>query len=766
MIQSSSRWKLTTLATIAATTALFSAEPDPAQSVKRELDPNGLFYTYIDFESGWAKVAQDINLTLKDTALAKKDFVALANATGLSQIRALGLSSTAWKGGYENRFFLYMPSGQKGLLAIFPGEPATFDGARYAPADADFFAELRLDLPAVVSAAMQIALSVADSKELTTMALDTLKKDPSGYGSLLNFKGRVIAIARLHTPENSEQVKAEPSTIPPADIFLRTEGGGAVVLKTLAQKNGWKREEHGKIISFTNTSDGVETIITVEGETVTAGFPRTFVEECLARKEGLAQNATFQQALTETADKGHGVIHITPRIISELRKFAGNGLASVPNTGFGESKLSRMILDQALDSLPAPTCPVTSVIVARADGLLIREHSTHSLKAALPAISLITPDFLGQILRLSAQTYAATDADERASEIIIKKIRPDLEHANARAVRYFADHEDASTITLSALREAMPEEKLPDFNEVITDDIEFSRQSDQIEFVLKSGRKITHVYPLTPVQRTTIENNLKTMDEASLAYLLGNDRRNEADLPSLIECGYLAKVESLLGENYSQISLTFDSSTLTATTTGGQEVTYTRDPLAVLQARHRQAEIQIIIEQNLAKIDASAQKYFAKNPTEPSVSFKDLVDKEFITGITPVAGEDYSNDLDSITKNQEKLSIASSRAGAVSWARPHSAATLTAITKSLTEIEQKAAQYFAKNPKSEVVISGELLPPPVVKELKEGEPESDKTTAQELPDLSTLVIRRDYKNISITLESDQVIEVRRTKPKK
>ena len=186
------------LAVSSSVSVVSAADSSSAQTVKRELDPNAQLFTYMDFEDGWGKVTKDINAALKDTPLGNKDFVVLADALGLSQIKAFGMSSTSLKDGYDNRFFLHTPGGRTGLLAIFPGKPAAFEGARFAPADADLFADARLDAPAVVSAITQIATGVSDNREAATLALAMFMADPSGYGSLLNFKGRVVAIARLH----------------------------------------------------------------------------------------------------------------------------------------------------------------------------------------------------------------------------------------------------------------------------------------------------------------------------------------------------------------------------------------------------------------------------------------------------------------------------------------------------------------------------------------------------------------------------------------
>jgi hypothetical protein len=756
-------WTLATLTALTASSSLLGVEPGSAQAVKRELDPNGQLFSYVDVEDGWAKVAADIAVILKDTPMGTKDLVAISDASGLSQIRAFGLSSTSLKNGYDNRFFLHTPGGRKGLLAIFPGKPASFDGARYAPVDTDLFADVRLDVPAVVAAITQIAVAVSDNRDVATLALDMLKKDPTGFGGLLNFKGRVVAAVRLHSHEKIEKLKAGSSANIPMDIFLRAETGGAVALNALGKLDSWKREDRGNRIYFTSTTEGGDAVIIIEGETVTAGMPRAFVEECLVRKDGLAQNTTFTQALADTAQMGHAVFYATPRVYSELRGYTN--LATLPGllgTDFASAARDQFVR-QLIAAIPAPTKPVISVIVARPDGLLVRERSVQSLKAAFPVMALLTPDFLGQILRMSAQAYAAKDAEERAGEITHQKISADLDRAGIAANRYFAAHAEEQTVKLSALREALPEEKLPDFKDTVETDIEFARQSDKVDFELKGGRSLTHVFKLTPDQRTKIESNLQKLAVASVEYLVAGHSSASSD--SLVENGFMTKLEPVVGEDYSQITLELDTATLTVTTPGGQEISFNREPNLVMQTRHHLAELQIAIEHNLAKIDAVAQRFLVDNPNESEVGVEQLTSKELLPDIKSLAGEDYAQTLTSISKNQPKLEISSPRAGTVIWLRPLDAALQANLTKRLIKIEHAAVQYFAKNPQAEVVISGELVPAP--EETKsEGAVESSEDTDQKLPDLTTLVIRRDYKNIKLTLENGHVIEVPRSKGKK
>lgn len=749
------------LTTLLSASALFAAPADPAQVVKRELNADGQLFTYIDFEGGWRKVAQDVQAAFKDTAVGKKDLVTLADASGLSQIRALGLSSTSLKDGYDNRLFVYTPGGRKGLLAIFPGEPAAFDGARLVPADADFFMELKLDVPAVMDAITQIAASVTDSREMAQMAIDAMRKDPKGYGTLLDFKGKVVAAFRLHSPDAVHRAKMEFSMQPPMDLFLQSAGGGTIVKAELAASEDWKREEQGKRIHFTKTNNEVEILVVVEGESVTAGFPRAFVEECLARKEGLAQSSAFKQALADTAVKGHGIVYVTPRAVHELRNLL-NGISAFTMNPWIKGRTKYDMMRQLLASIPTPTKPVASVMVARPDGLLLRERSTQSLKASLPGVALLTPDFLGQFLRAAAETYVASTAVEREGEAIHKKISGDLDAVRAAAQKYFDAHSEEGEISFSTLREKMVEEKLPALAEV-QGDITFSRLSDQISFDLKNGHSITHVFPLATEQRKAIENTLKQLAEASAEYLLAGN--SYVSVSRLVEAGYMAKPEIFVGEDYDSVSCELEVATLTVKTPGGQEISYERNPGFLIQARRCQAERQIAIEKNLARIHAAARKFLEENTDASSVSFEQLAEKGLVADIQPIAGENYGSEFYNLTKEDAKLSINAPRAGTVVWVRPLDEVVRAELTARLAEIERAAAQYFAKNPKAEVVVSGELIPPPPSKVAKPAEPQDSEGIEPKQPDLSVLVIRRDYTSIKLALENDQLIEVSRTKAK-
>lgn len=747
------------LASTLAATAIFAAPVDPAPTVKRELAAEGQLYTYIDLEGGWKQLAQELQTALAGTEVGKKDFVAVAEATGLASIRALGLSSTATKDGYDNRFFIHTPGGRKGLLAIFPGEPVAFDGAQMAPADTDFFLEMQLDVPAATGAVTQIIRTVSDSKEEADLAIAMLGGETFAYGKLLDFRGRVVTAIRLHSAEAMERARQELSSQIPMDLFYHSTGGGSFARELLSLSRDWQREDQGARIRFTKTSgDGTEILVLVDGEQIAAGFPRAFVEECLARKIGLAQAPAFKQTLAGTAPKGQSVFYATPRALTELRNTALT-LAAFTRNPLISTRRQALAFNQLLSAIDIPAKSVASVVVARPDGLLVRSRSPQSFKAALPAVTLLTPDFLGQLFKSMAKVYADSTATQREGEAIRQKISGDLDRVRAVAMKFFAANPEENEIGLAALREKLPEEKIPALAEV-QGDIVFSRASDQIVVDLKNGYSVTHVFPLTDAQRRTIEKNLERLALASAECLLAGN--NYVTVGTLTDSGFLERIDPVMGESYDSVDFALETQVLKVQTPGGQEISYTRASRQLAEARRRNAERRIAIEKNLARIDAAVKKYLEGNADAMSVSFEKLAELGLVSDVQPVVGENYAEQLYSMTRDDPYREINTPRVGQVRLMRPLDAAVRAELTEKLSELERLVARYFAANPEAEVVVSGELLP--VAEQPSEAKREFDDAgrPVQKQPDLTGLVIRRDYTSLRLALENDQFVEVPRS----
>jgi hypothetical protein len=751
-------------------------EPNPLHAVRRELSPDALFYTYIDFEGGWGQVGRELSDTLKNISVFDKplDLPGAFEALGISQIRAIGLSSDAVPGGYDNRFFLYTPAGRAGVFSLFPGKPQPFQAAQFAPADADLVLDLRLDIPALIKTVESVAVKLSGEKEAAGELLRLLNdSQEKGLTDLITYQGRVIVILRMHPQEQIERNAAEFSFKLPFNVFARIETGGKNIARTLAADASFLREEKNGRTYFTRKPAGDENpedfAIILEGDSI--AFASTpFAEECLAKTGALAADPAYTQALASSASEGHLLLYMTPKFFTSVRD-ASKMLFLTSSVLRSRSMQETLITSQLISMLPTPSKPLSSVLVARDDGILIRGRSIESLKASLPAIALLTPDFLGRIATYAAKTWAIDDARRHETERAQKEFTPQLQQVGEAAQKFFAAHPESESVTLTALKAALPEEKLPDFSAVSSADIEIARASDVVTLEHNTLGIIQHTMPLTDAQRATIENNLRALDQIGLELMIA-DESGHIYSSNIIDRGLLDPIPvSIYGEDYS-FSLSLSEPRIAVTTRGNQEVAIVREPKAIARARRAVADRRLLVERNLAKVRAAAREYFKNTPDSYGVSFADL--GALKPELTPLVGENYT-ELN-LSRDSNAISIDHPRFGRVTYTEPPAPELVAALRTRLETLERAASAYFAKNPKAELVVSGEIYedpaPPAGTRAYDQsGSPVVVVSEASDIPqpitpDLSALVIRRDYETLKASLETGYEVSVPRTKPKR
>jgi hypothetical protein len=754
--------------------------PDHAttlQAVRRELSPDALFHTYIDFEGGWGQVGRELTDALKGTSISETtlDLPGAFETLGISQIRALGMSSNAVAGGYDNRFFLYTPSGRAGLFSVFPGTPGPFHAAQFAPADADLVLDVRLDIPALVKMVESLARTFsADAKSADAVIAAFRDKEGNKLPQLLAYQGRVIAIVRMNPQEEIERAQAELSRELPFKFFVLLETGGRLLADTIAKDDGWLREKKNGRTYYTRKPDEsgrTENVsLVVDGDQFIAASS-DLAEECLAKKGGLANSPEYAAALAESASEGHVLLYMTPKFFTSVRDLSK--WLFLANSGMLQrSARESLIASQLISMMPAPTKPLTSVVVARADGLLVRGHSVQSLKASLPAAALITPDFLGRLAVYAARAWAIEDTRTHETERAQKELTPSLQQVGEIAQNYFAANPEAESVTLSALKAAYPKDNLPDFSAVSSTEVEILRASDVVILEHNTLGTIQHTMPLTDTQRAIIEKNLSAIDQAAIESMI-IEGSGYAYAGSLIDNGWIdPKPTSLLGEDYSGLSPTLAEPRLSVTTRGNQEVAITREPKAVAHARRAIAERQLHVQRNLSKAHTAARRYFEVSPEEYAVSFDDLAKKELKPELTPIAGENYS-DLSFAREETGSVSLTHPRIGQVTYKVPPTPERIADLRARLQRLERAASEYFAKNPKAELVVGGEIYEEPAAPADASSHDEAAAVIVRDgssapsvMPDLTALVIHRDYETIKASLETGYEVSVPRTKTKR
>jgi len=190
-------------------------------AVSRQLELGGPLYGYMDVDGDVQKLAGGIQQLLEQVGktqpniapFAKQDYAALAAMLGLTDIKAMGVSSVPdGTGFFRNRMFLYTGGERHGVLAGLGGKPGPFTHVNLAPADAAFYVESELDLPVIYRSIKEVVAKVGG--EPVSMQFEAALKK-AGEGAALSvldliygFKGHSAMVLRLDAGENAAVARA------------------------------------------------------------------------------------------------------------------------------------------------------------------------------------------------------------------------------------------------------------------------------------------------------------------------------------------------------------------------------------------------------------------------------------------------------------------------------------------------------------------------------------------------------------------------------
>jgi hypothetical protein len=378
------------------------------EAVNRQLELGGPVYTYLDIDGDMAILADRMKSMLASlpnapapvAAIFQQDFARLFTTLGLTDVKALGFSSAPdTAGGFSNRMYLYLPDGRHGLLAGLGGPAAPFTHTQLAPADTAMYMETEFDVPAVYSAIKDAVQQVAGATGVNAMeaglnaGVDEI--GVAGLDVIKNLKGRAVAFARFD--EKKTMTIPIPATspgtgstmvIPAFSALIRIDGLGTGVEAALAKLPPdmftvstvgvlklyvWKGPLPIEI-------EGLQPVLAIEGGTLWLATSAEFLTECRDRKSGLDQDPAFQQALALVGDKGNSLSFGSTRILDLIRRLPEMNPKLDPN--------SAKFIDLMVKQAAALNQPEISVAANLPDGILVRSHSNHSLKAQLAAAPL------------------------------------------------------------------------------------------------------------------------------------------------------------------------------------------------------------------------------------------------------------------------------------------------------------------------------------------------------------------------------------------
>ncbi|HMD59833.1 MAG TPA: hypothetical protein VKG78_00285 [Opitutaceae bacterium] len=547
------------------------------EAVSGHLELGGVLYGYVDVDGDVLALAGSAQTVVGQIAaaqpqlskLAKQDFKALVSDLGLTDVKAIGLSSVREAGGtFRNRAFLYTPEGRHGLFAVFGGQPGRFVGARLAPPDADFYAEHEFDIVAVYDTVKALVAKVNGPEAADAFEKAMKKAGAQSQFSLLDLieglNGRAIFIARLDPAKTVALPGPKPVNIPAFSALVRIDGIGPAVEAALAARSAQlEASQEGSLHLFTCKGappiEGLKYVFAVDGKALYAATSADFLRECLKRSEGLDTNPAFVAGLAALGPEGNGLTWVAPRFFSRLKELSAINAQSSADV--------RKLLDLYAANLPAASQPLLAVRTNLPDGILVRSAWNRSLKADVAMLTVYNPLTVGllaamaipafQKVRVNSQTMAVTN---------------NLRMLAAAADQYYLEHGASSPPTYDDL--VGPDKMIKALVPVAGEDYRALdyQQGRLFRVVLGDGRTVTYPRrqpnsPRTAAARSVntprpdavarqsdaIMENLRTLDEAANRYYAEHDTTT-ATLDQLAGPGNLVPhLESVSGEDYHSV---------------------------------------------------------------------------------------------------------------------------------------------------------------------------------------------------------------------
>ncbi len=414
-------------------------------AVSKQLELGGPLYGYMDVDGDVKKLAGGLQGVLTQVGkaqpnvapFAKQDYAALAAILGLTDVKALGVSSVPDEAGFfRNRMFLYTGGERHGLLAGLGGKPGPFTHLNLAPADTAFYGESEMDLPVIYRSIKEVIAKVAGEPAGTQFEAALKKAGDAATLSVLDLiyglKGRSAIVLRVDATKTQRWPGPPPGvTLPAIELLICVDGIAPVVESALAKAPMLRRTDAGTQHVYESTQPlpiaGLQPVLVADGTTLYVATSRTFLDECRTQKAGLAQSAEFQRALDHVGHEGNGLSYVSPRLFEQLRRIEPLNPALAPQT--------KTTIQFMLSRVPSPTQPLVAIRTNLPDGVLVRSYLNRSMKQDVAMISVYNPVTVGL---MAAMAIPAFQKVRQASQE--KAVLNNLRQLAAAADQHYLEH--------------------------------------------------------------------------------------------------------------------------------------------------------------------------------------------------------------------------------------------------------------------------------------------------------------------------------------
>jgi type IV pilus assembly protein PilA len=412
------------------------------EAVNSHLELGGVLYGYVDVDGDLASAGTSVQALAKQLVVvqpqlsmfAKQDFKALMDDLGLTDVKAVGVSSVLQAGGtYRNRAFLYTPEGRHGLFAVFGGQSGRFTGTRLAPADVDFYAEHEFDVVAVYDTIKGVIAKVNGPAAAEAFEKQVKEAGSQSHFSLLNLieglNGRATFILRMDPVRNvAIPLPGKPVLLPAFSALVRVDGIGSAVEAAFAQSSELEASTEGTLHLFTYKGkapvEGLRYVVAVDGATLYFATTGEFLHECLARTSGLDANPEFVAALAALGPEGNGLTWVTPRFFARFKELATMNAQADVNV--------KRLLDLYAANIPTVSQPLLSVRTNLSDGILLRSTWNRSLKADVAMLTIYNPVTVGLMAAMAIPAFQKVRTESQA-----KAVTNNLRALHAAANQYY-----------------------------------------------------------------------------------------------------------------------------------------------------------------------------------------------------------------------------------------------------------------------------------------------------------------------------------------
>lgn len=395
-------------------------------AVSKHLELGGTVYGYMDVDGDVLKLVGSLRTLVGQFAAVQpeiapylnQDYAALAGTLGLTDIKAVGVSSVP-EGNlvFRNKAFFYTGGERHGLLAGLGGQPGPFKHLNLAPADAGLFLESEMDAAVIYKTVKEVVTKVAGEPVGNQMEGAIKKAGEEIALSLIDLiyglKGRSALVLRID-PAKPLRLPGPPPAmaVPGVSLLLCVEGVAPVIEASLAQMPMLRRTDAGGLHVYELAQplpiEGIRPVLIADGSTLFFASTREFFDECRAGKNPLAQDPQFKQALARVGNEGNGLTYVSPRLFEQLRE--------IPKLNPSLPPQMQQMMEMGLAQLPAPRQPLVAIRTNLPDGVLVRSYWNRSLKQDLAAGVMYNPVTVGLLAAMAIPAFqkVRTASQEKA----------------------------------------------------------------------------------------------------------------------------------------------------------------------------------------------------------------------------------------------------------------------------------------------------------------------------------------------------------------